>query len=421
MISRADIAASWRTLAPIAALTTSIVFVWFAFQRRSAGFNLWSDFVTGLSTATIYGGALAAGFAAIWAASWNTANTTRLTTAARNPVWVRFGNFALLVAYQVTGYLLALAIVTTYAGASGTYGSPDPFWLAAIGCVLIISTALGYVAGTLLPNRWYTAPLIVLAMFAGLVFVRILRFPQAIQAMLPGITDMATVFDVSIPAMRIGQSALWIGSASALVLVVAALKRAKRARTPLGVAALCALVAVGGAGAVVLHDGRYAYGQSSRDNVCIDRGFALCVNAGYASAAQDLYVAFARFDSIVHDTPLEVGQLQQTMTGIEEQRDDETRYFTIEASDRFDVTASVQNYLTTYGSPRCSGAYDVRAMVFVDAWLSGYESSYLRADHADIISHLDNLNAMPPDAGHTWFIEHYDAYVACAVTLDDLP
>lgn len=424
MFSKVVLTASLRSLYPLAGIAVIVLYVWLAFLRQDSGLNLWPDFVSGLSTASVYGGSLAAGVSALFAGSWTVTNEIRLHTATRSSVWARFGHFLIVTGYMVAGYLLALAAVASYAAATGTYGRPEPAWLAAIGCALVASSAIGYVFGTLFPARWFTAPLIAVGMYVVMVLIRILEVPYAVESMFPAITNMDNVFVASVPLTMVGQIALWLGLAIALVLLVSMSMGRGRPRSAMVVTSGALVLAVSGTIAVFVTNGLYTTGQNPRDYVCAGDAPVLCMNRGYVAAADDLHFAFARLNMIAADTDLAASRLEQSLEGVDDPEMVNARPIYLEEfNDDQDVALSVQRYVETYGQNMCDNP-DYRylqANLFINAWLSGYEPEFFRSDNSLEVHHLDNLNSMSSEAGREWFNEHADAYLACTLTVDELP
>src|SRR4051812_48756558 len=101
----------WRRSLPLATcLSIAVIELAFVQLSLTPGLNLWADAVTGLSSASLYGGAVAAGVSAFEGGQWAAANRARLAASSRSPIRDRLRQFGLAATPILGGYLLAVAV-----------------------------------------------------------------------------------------------------------------------------------------------------------------------------------------------------------------------------------------------------------------------------------------------------------------------
>lgn len=399
------------------------IYVWLALSARAPGLNLWSDLVTGLSSASLYTGTVAAGFSAFEANRWSAAAADRLRGSARNRILVRVQHATAVILPLLLGYVLALFVLGIFAAASGTYGSPFIPWLLAFGAALLLAATFGYVVGRAIGARWYVAPAAALLFYGLFVLIRVAPLPFWTKSLYPVITNTDSVFVYHISATMWGQVAFFIGLGAALIVVASYRSKAGVAVTTVAGFVVCALLIVSGASTVAGTGGQYTTGHNPRDFVCQKGSATVCVNRGYASALPQLERQFQQLNARAAGTPLVATRLEQNVEGIGDAPQQGARSVYVEqVGSPMDMAFAAFRYAIKYGGTRsCQsmGADESSlAVAYVDSWLSGYTT-----DTGDLpgIDHYRALTALPTRQANAWFQAHQPAYFSCTLKLADLP
>lgn len=400
-----------------------IVNIALALVARTPGVNLWADLVTGLSQASLYTGAIAAGFAALEAGRWAPAAAPHLAASARAPVSVRALHAIVSIAPIVGGYLTSLLVLGTYGAVTGAYGSPYPPWLIALGGGLVLASAAGYSVGSAVGNRWFVAPAAAIGFYALFVVVRLTPVPFGAKSLYPVVTTMDSVFDRHLGAAMWGQTAFFLGLSIVLILIV------KRGWRPAlrailgGVCVLAAAAAIVGAGTVLATNGQYTTGYNSRDFVCTSGpGLTTCLNRGYASAMPLVAQQFEKMNEKAAGTGLMATKLEQNVEGIGDAPAPDSRSVYIEQVNRASIAFSVYRYVEKYGgSYNCRDSTSYLAHDYVDVWLSGDKDSITDVGDLPGLAQYRKLEALTPSEANSWFQAHFDLYLSCRLSISDLP
>ncbi|NEM92152.1 hypothetical protein [Galbitalea soli] len=411
-----------RSVAPIAGLAIAGIDVWLASLAMTPGMRLWADVVTGLTSAALPTGTLAAGIAAFEANRWSNANRDRTMVGVREPVLVRAQHAAAVALPVLAGYLLALGILGVIAALTGTYGSPAVLWLASLGAGLLLATAVGYWAGSAFGAHWFVAPVGALTFVVGYVAATVGLPVFGMRALFPAGAAMDSVFTRTVDLTFLGKSACWLGLTVILVVTSRGSRRPGTARrVPTIVVLVAGLTAVTGGVVVIAENGQVTAAYNSRDFVCENDGFTLCLNRGYAVAMQPLHAAFAALNSRVDGTPLAAARLEQNVEGIGDLPARGARSVYVERlSSPSDIEFAVERYVKKYGAaPHCGvESIGVPAVDYVDTWLSG--ADYF-SDGSPEPARLSALKRLSASEGNAWFRAHASAYFSCSLTLADLP
>ncbi|MFF2632399.1 hypothetical protein ACFVR6_05925 [Microbacterium sp. NPDC058021] len=402
------------------------LFVYFAFLPRRVGLNLWADFVSGLSQATVLVGPIAAGACAVVASRWTAPLSARLATAARTPSLPIARHVVGTVLPVAASYPLALLCLTVYGAITGTYGAPSPAWLAAIGAATIIACAVGYFAGLFIGPRWFAAPAAAVGYFALYVLFQSAPWPYGIRTLFPAITNRDTEFARYITATTWGQVVLFLSISLILFLLVRP-RAVQRERWLFMAAAPTLLVAIVAAGVIISTNGQYITGHNSRDFVCEGTAPVVCVNRGYAASLEGLLPRFEVLRVKTAGVALEPTLLEQNVEGVGDEPSQDARSIYIEGIDSAGLDQTVSRYVAKYGGfSTCSPdtPYDtIVATAIVDTWLSGFDQYGLGELDGSAVGAAEwaRMKSTDPATGNTWLREHEKSYADCSLVLTDLP
>lgn len=315
-----------------------------------------------------------------------------------------------------------------YAAASGTYGAPSFPWLAAIASATILACAAGYSAGLVIGARWYTAPIAAVGYFAAYVLLQVAPTTHGVRSLFPAIPNRDTEFAAYIVTTMWGQTVFFLCMSALLVLVVARPGGVIRERSSYVTAAPVVIVALLAAGSVLGTNGQYLTGHNPRDFACGGSDPRICLNRGYAAAAEGLQERFQALNSKVAGTGLQARVLEQNVEGIGDAPSAGARSVYIEGIDSAGLDQSVSRYVGKYGAlGMCDlerAPYEtVTAVLIVDTWLSGFDEYGLNdLDPAAVgASQWQRVKTLSPPAGNEWLQDHWDVYSTCDLTLTDLP
>lgn len=398
------------------------VSVWLAVQASLPGLQLWADLVTGLSSASLFTGTLAAGFCAYQANEWAYANRYRVWSGVRSPAVARLHHALSVFTPLILGYCVALILLALYALIHRTYGSPSPAWLTSLGAAVLLSSAFGYSLGVTVGRRWFIAPGAAILYFALFLLSRGASLPFGAQSLFPAVNNTDSVFVRHLSSTLFGQTCFWIGSAVVLVLLLGGgWRRGSRRWVAIWVT-LALAVTSAGAISVVTHNGQVTTGYNSRDFVCRSGSPTVCLNKGYANAMTPLFDRFASINYIAINTQLFATRLEQNVEGIGDEPLLGARSLYVEQleSDE-DIGFAVFRYLAKYGgSSSCadSNSQSATATTYVDSWLSGF---YYQLDGFPQPERLEALKRLSTFDGKAWFQSQAAKYFSCTLTFADLP
>lgn len=402
------------------------MFIYFAFLPRRVGLNLWPDFVSGLSQATVLVGPIAAGACAVVASRVASPLASRLQVSARTPSVAVARQAVTTIAPIAVSFPLALLILGIYGAATGTYGTPSGPWLLAIASTVVVACSSGYFVGLLIGSRWFTAPVVAVGYFALYVILQSVPLPHGYRSLFPAIPNRDTEFAHYITQTTWAQVVLFLGIACLFALL--ARPRGVRVERALLIAAIPVAIASVVAGAVVVStNGQYLTGYNSRDFVCDGSDPVICVNKGYAGALDGLTARFEVFETKTIGTSLQPQRLEQNVEGVGDEPSTGSRSIYIEGIDAAGLDQTVARYVTKYGgSYACSDDTPYPtfvATIIVDVWLSGVDQYGLDSldSTAEGASEWNRFRLLTPTEGNEWLREHEQAYLTCNLTLADLP
>lgn len=410
-----------RTTTWWAGALVAVVEVGLALSARTPGLNLWADLVTGLSTAGLFSGVVAAGFAAFEAGRWAPVASQHGRATARSAALTRLLHAGVAAIPVLAGYLLALAVLTLCAIVTGTYGSPSVSWLVAIAATLVGATGFGWLVGMVGRGRWWVAPIAAVGFYAGYVIVSILPLPRGLQVLYPAVLAGDYVFVQPVLPTMLGITLFSLATAVIAVLV-AGVSRRRSGRIAVLIGAVAGVVALAGVGASLSTGGQYTDTYNPDDFTCQHGGITVCLNPGYAAALPALHRQFAKVNRIAAGTPLAATRLEQNIEGDPPPANGSRAIHLEQLAGPSDLTFAVYRYLTEYGistSCRDTGAYTTGPRAIVDLWLSG--STETRPQNARETRQYQALRAFSTQEGNTWLRRHYRQYAACTLTSRDLP
>ncbi|MFV0433761.1 MAG: hypothetical protein ACK5LO_07275 [Leucobacter sp.] len=396
-----------------------------AIISQTIGLRLWADLMSGIVSASTFVNPLVAGFSACFASRYTAPLGDRLHTSTRRSTAPLLLNFLGAFLPALTGFLLALGVLTVYAAAVGSYGAPSAVWLLKLASAMLVSCAFGYALGALTGSRWWTAPTSALTLLAGFLVITYRGAPDWIEQGYPLSVVIDDVFYRLIPLTTIGQTVLNVGISALLVLVVAGarlagprLPAASLWITGVGIALGIALMSLG--------DWRYAEFYDPEDTVCEGSSPQICVNRGYQAALPELVRVFSELNTKAADTELATDRLEQE--GIGEDPNPGARSLYLYELDEGFANSSASDYLWEYGATeacweRGDRSEETIAVSVVNMWLSDYDEFGLAelGESAPGGLQYQRLNQLSPEQGNAWLREHIDAYFSCSLTLDDLP
>ena len=403
-------------------LAVLVVSLWLAFSARLPGLNLWADLVTGLSSASIFTGALGAGFAAFEANRWTNANVYRARYGYRSPAHIRLWHWGATIAPLLAGYCLSVLALYVYAVGSGTYGTPSLAWLVALGSANVAASSFGYALGSFFGRFWLVAPAAAILYYSLFIFFQSAPLPFSVQSLFPAVTNLDSVFVQHIETTMIGQTLLWLAVAVLIAVLVGGGWRRRQSLLLGSVVGVLVVAAVFGGSLVVLTGGQYTTGYNARDFQCKAASATICLNRGYANGLGPLSDQFDRLNSIVEGTPLYATRLEQNVEGVGDAPSPGSRSVYLEKLENDeDIQFSVYRYVNDNGgSAMCALADDnVRiAMLYVESWLSEY---FYLLDGLPGAERLEALQSLEGDAAREWFHSVRDLYFTCSLSLNDLP
>ena len=419
--------ANFRGPASVGGIAVATLTVWLATASMTPGLRLWPDLVSGLTSATVYTGALAAGVTAFEAGRWSSFSRARSPVSVRPPMIVRLVHAVSIAVPLTFGYALGLGTLAIYSTATNVYGHPYAPWLLAVGAALVIAIGFGYLVGHLGGNYWFVPPAAALAFYTIFVASRSARPSYGVISLFPYVTNIDSIFDEYVTSTMIGQIVLWLSLTT--LLIVLAQRGIRRIATLRNIAVIALLVvgALIGGNLVIQSNGQYTIGHNPGDFVCETGGLTVCLNPGYARALPELYSQFRQLNLRTAGTALVANRLEQNLEGVGDDPGKGARSVYLEQfASRQDVELAAYRYVTKYGAtPAClrngiqrQSQSTTEAIESVDAWLSGY--AYAVAGLSNV-SHFTRLKSMTTHAGNVWFRAHQSEYFACTLRLADLP
>jgi hypothetical protein len=407
-----------RSSVPLGGLLIFAVSAALALTRHTPGFNLWSDRVAGLTSASIFTGVVASGVAAIESNRWVSANRLRIRTAYRSRLRMRVHHFLAVSILLIGGYLLAVVAVAAEAAITKAYGFPPLIWLISLACAVLFASSIGYAIGGALPRKWFVGPAVSIAFYAGYAVLIVSDLPYGLVSLYPASGNYITVFVRTVTSTLVAEAVFFTAAAAVPLFALSFQKRrAVRSVVLLGVG--CA-VAIAAGGVVVAENGQVVSGDNPRDFTCTTGSPVLCLNRGYASASVALQREFQALNRRAAGTPLVADRLEQNVQGYGDRPSHGSRSVYLEQwAARDDLTFSVYRYVQKYGgSARCRSGDAAYIETDVDSWLSGYYDSTAGADADEITRSLSKLSGAD---GNEWFRANYPAYATCTLTSADLP
>jgi hypothetical protein len=398
-----------------------------AFTCMHAGLNLWSDFVTGLSQASVYTGLLAAGFCAWEAGRWAAPGSTRLRAAVRASALVRLAHAVAIIVPAVAGFAFALTVLAIVGWTTGTYGAPSGPWVVTLAAALVAACSFGYTVGAILGRRWFVPPLAAVLFLSAFVVSRVVPVPHGVRSLYPVVLDADDVFVRHIAPTMWGQSVLFVSVAVLLILLVGGGGRRVLFPRVLAIAALVA-ASVAGAAMVIATNGQYTTGYNHRDFVCSGSAPEICLNRGYAAALPAMKDRFAELNERSAGTSLTATRLEQNGEGIGDVTSAGARSVYLETVDDPGIGFAVSRYVDKYGgTATCDfdspDLTSFAAVSIVNTWLSGYDE--LGFEETDETTpegaKYARFMQLGVEEGNAWLREHEAAYMACTLTLEDLP
>lgn len=407
-----------RSPVALGGVLIAVVEIILALSRHTVGFNLWTDRVAGLNSASILVGVVAAGAAAVEANRWENANRSRMSTAARSRLLSRTQHAMAVLVPLFAGYWIAVVVIAVQASLSGTFGTPSLLWLITLSFAIVFAGSIGYAAGVALPYRWFVGPAVGVGLYVCYVALIASKLPYGVVSLFPASGNYDSVFTRTVIRTLVAEAVFFVAG-SILVLLLTGLRRRTTAR------ALTALVAVAvilvAAGALnVSTNGQVTSGHNPGVFVCAGTRPQLCLNPGYSRALAALHKPFHRLDTIADGTPLAAARLEQNVQGVGDDPSHGSRSVYLEqwaAPD--DLTFSVYRYVQKYGgSSHCTIDDDGNLEADVDSWLSGFYESTAGADADAASARLARLSTAQ---GAEWFQKHYSQYATCKLVAGDLP
>ncbi|HEU5222640.1 MAG TPA: hypothetical protein VFU07_03050 [Candidatus Lumbricidophila sp.] len=399
-----------------------------ALHARREGLNLWTDYITGLSQASIYTGTLAAGVSAWEARRTHKPLVARLLVSSRPVVAVRVAHFASVAAPLALGFVIGVALLWAIGLATGVYGSPFIPWIGALVGAILAASAFGYGVSAVSRNQWYSPPLAAILFFASYVILQLLHAPNWSRALFPVIMNVDSEFVAHVSTTMFGQIVAYLSFVILVPVLIAV--AAKRRRGPSGFILVATLIAGVGLGAslIGLRNGQYVTGQNPGDFVCEGARPQVCVNPGYRAGLAKLVTAFAELSQKSSDSDLIASRLEQQVEGIGDSPTRPARSLYIEDLSESGIAFSVARYVDRYGGGiacrTSEHTYDQHlANAVVQAWLSNFDelgfggASPMEPGAAE----FRRLTALGPVAARSWFGNHVRQYMSCGLTLADLP
>ncbi|WP_435740151.1 hypothetical protein [Clavibacter nebraskensis] len=410
ILFRSTVTLGWALVAAIGAAI--------AINGTRPGFLLWPDLITGFTSASIFTGLIAAGAAATEANRWHKANGQRQASASRGRLQVRAAHAVAVIAPLGLGFWVAFAIVAVWAQVNGYYGSVPMAWIFSLFCALILASSFGYAVGSMTPYRWYIGPIVGLAFYVGYVALTLTGARNGVLALYPAAGSLDTIFVEPVNSTFVAQSVFFLSLSSVLILLTVLTIRIPR---KIAISALGFLViAVLSGGSVVAANGQTTSPRNPGMYTCVGAAPTLCLNPGYAPAAEPLHAEFARLASITSGTGFVADRLEQNVEGIGDEPSQGARSVYLEQwAAQDDLTFAVSRYVSKYGGlAQCDAPDAAYVNEQVDIWLSRYdpyEGSLERDNKFDALYGLSTADA------HAWFSSVSDKYFSCKLQLGDLP
>ncbi len=417
----------FRGPASAGGIAVALLTVWLAIAAMAPGLRLWTDLVTGLSSASLYTGPLVAGVTAFDAARWSSFSRARSPFSAQPVMIVRLVHAVSVAIPIIAGYVLGLGVLAIYATVTNVYGNPYAPWLLAVGSAIVVAIGFGYSVGSVAGTYWFVPPAAALAFYAVFVASRSSRPSYGVISLFPYVTNIDSIFVEYVTSTMIGEIVLWVSVATLLIMLAQrGIRRIARFRSIALVAGLVAFALIGGH-LVLQSDGQYTVGHNPGDFVCKTGALTVCLNPGYAQALPELYSQFRQLNMRTAGTALVAHRLEQNVEGVGDDPGTGARSVYLEQfGSRKDVELAAYRYVAKYGAtPGCvsrgiehESQSTTEAIEDVNAWLSGFTDAVAGFSN---LSHFGRLTSMATHAGNVWFRAHQREYFACTLRLADLP
>lgn len=404
-----------------AGVLVAAIDIWLSISSVTPGLDLWADRVSGLSTASLFTGAVAAGSAALEAGRWAAATRVHDASAARSHVITRLLHCSAAATPVLGGYLVALSVLSIRAGVTGTYGAPSALWLVVLGCALLGASHFGWAVGSLGGGRWWVTPAAAVFFFGGYVSVQVLPLPNGIRVLFPVLLVQDFVFTTPVTSTFLGILAAVLGTSVLLLLLTGGGRRAALRGRLIAVTTIAGVLVLAGSTSSMTRDGQYLESFAPHDDVCSSGGAEVCVNRGYAIALPALVRHVTAMSAHAAGTPLVASRLEQNIEGDPAPSNGARAIHIEQYSGPDDITLAVYRYVTQYGiSKTChdNGEYSTGPRAVVDTWLSGFKPSDMTPAES---RSYDRLRSLPAKRGAAWFRAHYAQYRSCQLRLTDLP
>lgn len=451
---------------PLAALVA-----WATWASRANNVVLWVDLSVALGFASILCGPASAGIAAWVAAREPRRNTTELLASTPSSSPVRgLRAWATMTGWAVLAYGAGGAAVLAWLGREATWGEAE-LPVIGVGLVTVVAaSALGHLAGTLLPSR-LTPPLVAVGMVVLALGVDAIDLGAA-ATLSPGRYfngwgGVSPLFGVWPPAG--GPMSLWLLGLTGTALAVAGLVRMRSATA---VAALATAVAMAGTGATLMVGTFNAPRPTDADvrpfvPVCAPASVVpVCVHPAYGAALGETTravdavlrpIAGLPGAPVVAELELRLPPEHRTVSPssspVGSAWDEELRlppeYRTASAGGSptgvleipafireapLDLVVDVLAQRAVHGDQgerqaASACGYRNEAQVAIAAWLArqsglGGETPSLGSTcrtEAELLAVIDRFAALPPDQQRAWLGSHLVALRAGDLTLEDLP
>jgi hypothetical protein len=413
-----------RSTITVAMVLLVAVAVWLSLSARTPGFLLRPDLITGLTTGSLFTGLIAAGAAATEANRWQRTDRVRRSAAGRSQVSIRLVHVLAVIAPLAVGYALAIVVIAAWAEARGYYGDFSVTWLIGLLCSLVLASAFGYAVGAVAPVRWFVGPAVALAFYVGYVALALARVRYGVQALYPASVELDDIFVQPVYMTILARSVLHIALSVLLLMLMVAPALSRRVVVGGAVALLAVSVASGSV--VVAANGQMATARNPGVFTCVGDAPELCLNPGYARAAEPLQSEFARVAAITEGTGLVAPRLEQNLEGFGDEPSPGARSVYLDQwADAKDLAVSVDRYVGKYGgSANCDmqGTQGLPETTHVheqiDRWLSQYDPDDGSVSPDPVVERLARLS---PEDAHAWFTSVADRYESCSLQLSDLP
>lgn len=413
-----------RTKAWYGAVIIVGISLWSGIVSLRTGVPLAGDATAGVTTASVYATPLVAACFAVSSSSRRVRGLyVRAAGAARAGYAEYLPQLTALITVLLLGCGVTVVLLQLTLASVGAWGVLIGSWLVVWAAALVLAGTVGYLIGLIPVPRVLAAPLAFGAVFGAWSIVSFLHASDVLgygaTSLFPVMTNTTNPFVRYLDATPTGQVLFFLGLAMFAFAVTATYISMRRRGLVLAVVGALVACTAGGA-LVIANDGQVTTGNNAGLYTCVETTFTVCVHPAYANGTDQLVEEFGTLAPRVTGTPLEFTRLEQNVAGVGERVSAGAKSVYVEDLGEGFADLSIARYIQKYGGSGNCSTYEGSAVESViDSWLAG-TPSWVSQSNALEAPIAQTFEGRPMEHNRDWLISHFDEYVDCSLTFDDL-